>query len=202
MFWDRVAWVYDFVEKIYNGKVFKALGEKVAKRITATDCVLECACGTGAISKAIAGKCKHLIATDFSGKMLKRAKKKCKKLNNVEFARANILKLEYPDGVFDKVVAGNVIHLLEEPEVALKELERVCRPGGQIIIPTYINHEKKGKPDFMVRAFSKAGAGFKRQFIFQSYREFLEKAGYAHAEYDVVEGKVPCAIAVITKELV
>ena len=199
MFWDRVARVYDFVEKVYNGKVFRALGKRVAENIEETDCVLECACGTGAISKAVAGKCKRLVATDFSGKMLKRAQKKCKKQKNVEFAWADIMHLEYADCTFDKVVAGNVIHLLEEPQAALKELERVCKIGGKIIIPTYINHEKKGKPDFMVRVFSKVGAGFKRQFTFQSYREFLEKAGYANAEYDIVEGKVPCAIAIITK---
>lgn len=74
--------------------------------------------------------------------MLKKAKKKCKKLNNVEFVWADITHLNYEDGSFDKVVAGNVIHLLDDPYSALKELERVCRVGGQLIIPTYINMEK------------------------------------------------------------
>ena len=45
------------------------------------------------------------------------------------------------DGQFDKVIAANVIHLLDEPFKALAELDRVCKPGGQIIIPTYINRE-------------------------------------------------------------
>lgn len=39
------------------------------------------------------------------------------------------------------MVAGNVLHLLAEPERALKELVRVTRPGGVIALPTYVNGE-------------------------------------------------------------
>ena len=200
MFWDRIAHFYDLFENVYNGKVYKGLGKAVAKEIEPTDSVLECACGTGAISKAIAAKCQSLIATDYSLKMLKKAKRKLIKLDNVEFAWADITNLEYDDCSFDKVVAGNVIHLLDDPFSALKELERVCRVGGQLIIPTYVNMEKKGKTDLFVRSLDKAGARFKQQFTFQSYQEFFEKAGYANARFDIVEGKMPCAIAFITKQ--
>ena len=199
MFWDRIAKFYDLFENVYNGKVYKNLGKEVAKSIGPTDYVLECACGTGMISQAIASKCRNLVATDYSDKMLKKAKKKCKKLKNVQFAWADISHLEYEDGSFDKVVAGNVIHLLEEPYSALKELERVCRVGGQLIIPTYVNMERKGKTNFFVRAIDKAGARFKQQFTYQSYQEFFEKAGYTNVEFDIVNGKMPCAIAIITK---
>lgn len=200
MFWDRIAHFYDLFENVYNGKVYKGIGNTVAKTIESTDCVLECACGTGAISKAIAAKCQTLIATDYSYKMLKKAKKKLKKLDNVEFAWADITNLDYDDCSFDKVVAGNVIHLLDDPFCALKELERVCRVGGQLIIPTYVNMEKKGKPNFLVRTLDKAGARFKQQFTYQSYQEFFEKAGYTNVRFDIVEGKMPCAIAFVTKE--
>ena len=199
MFWDRIAKFYDLFENIYNGKVYKNTGKEVSKAIDATDCVLECACGTGMISKAIAENCQKLVATDYSNKMLKKAKKKCKKFNNVQFAWADIAHLEYEDNSFDKVVAGNVIHLLEDPYSALKELERVCRVGGQVIIPTYVNMEKKGKTNFFVRAIDKAGARFKQQFTYKSYQEFFEKVGYTNIKFNIVNGKMPCAIAFITK---
>lgn len=51
--------------------------------------------------------------------------------------------------------------------VPIAELLRVCKPGGKLIIPTYINIERDGNPD---------------------------------AEYVLVDGKMPCAIAIITKE--
>ena len=65
MFWDKVSGIYDLVETIYNGKVYRELGGKVAEKIEEGDVVLECACGTGAISQYIAPKCRQLIATDF-----------------------------------------------------------------------------------------------------------------------------------------
>ena len=200
MFWDRAARIYDIFEEIYNGEVNRKLCNRIAAMVASTDDVLECACGTGMLSKYIARKCRRLIATDFSIGMLKQAKKKCEGLTNIKFARADIMHLKYKNGAFDKVVAGNVIHLLNEPYMALKELERVCRTGGHIIIPTYVNNENMGKPNLFVRAIEKAGAGFKCQFTYQTYQQFFEKAGYTNVKYAIVEGKMPCAIAVITKK--
>lgn len=45
----------------------------------------------------------------------------------------------------------------------------------------------------------KSGAGFKRQFDLASYKEFFEKAEYKDVQYDVVQGTMPCAIAIIQK---
>ena len=78
MFWDRVAGIYDLFEDLYNGKVYQRTGEIVAEELDPGDEVLECACGTGAISVFLAKKCKKLIATDFSKGMLRRAAKKCR----------------------------------------------------------------------------------------------------------------------------
>ena len=94
------------------------------------DTVLECACGTGLLSAVIAPRCKELTATDFAPNMLKRTKKNCSAFTNVTFRQADILSLDFPDSAFDKVVAGNVIHLLDEPLKALGELKRVCNCLG------------------------------------------------------------------------
>lgn len=199
MFWDRVAGVYDIFANVINRKVHKDLCDKVGKLIMKKDVVLECACGTGLLSGVIAKRCKSLVATDFSVKMLKKAKKKYGGYNNVEFKEGNILQIEYPDENFDVVVAANVIHLLDEPYKALAELDRVCRKGGKIIIPTYMNKNDKGKASSFVDTIGKAGADFKRQFTFDSYKKFIEKVGYKNVEYTLIKGKIPCAIAIISK---
>lgn len=199
MFWDKISGLYDLFETVYNGKVYRGLGKRVAEEIRQNDIVLECACGTGAISKYIAPKCKQLIATDFSKGMLKQVSKKCRKYSNIEIRRADMTHLKYRDNRFDKVVAGNVIHLLEEPYAAIKELERVCKAGGKIIIPTYINASDRTNKK-AVRLLELAGANFKRQFDMDSYKEFFEKAGYKNIDYHVVHGRMPCAIAIITKQ--
>lgn len=199
MFWDNVASVYDIFTNIINKKTHEGLRARVADEISETDNVLECACGTGLLSDIIAEKCKNLIATDFSVKMLKKARKKHCAYTNIEFREGNILQIEYPDRKFDVVVAANVIHLLDEPYKALAELDRVCRIGGKIIIPTYMNRNEKGKTSGFANTIGKAGADFKRQFSYDTYKEFIRVAGYENVEYSLIEGKIPCAIAVITK---
>ena len=199
MFWDNVAGVYDIFTNIINRKTHKGLCSKVEEEISAEDEVLECACGTRLLSRVIARKCNSLVATDFSRKMLKKASKKYSAYTNVEFREGNILKIEYPDENFDIVVAANVIHLLDEPYKALAELDRVCRRGGKIIIPTYMNKNDKGKTSLFANTVGKAGADFKRQFTFDTYKKFIKEAGYKNVDYSWIEGKIPCAVAVIKK---
>ena len=199
MYWNKISPLYDLFENIYNYKVYSGTGQKVAEFIEPSDEVLECACGTGAISICIAKKCKKLIATDFAEGMLRQAARKCRNQYNVIFRKADITHIRCKDSRFDKVVAGNVIHLLSEPEKALAELERVVKPGGKIIIPTYINMTKKSAK-LVVKFIELLGLDFKQQFDIDSYKEFFSAMGYKDVEYIVVDGRMPCAIAVITKK--
>ena len=80
MFWDKISPLYDIFESIYNGKVYTGTGKKVAELIDSSDEVLECACGTGAISIYIAQKCKKLIATDFCNRDASESGKEMPKL--------------------------------------------------------------------------------------------------------------------------
>ena len=196
-FWDRISGVYDYFEKAYNRRCYDGTGERVAQEIEADDRVLECACGTGSISRPVAKKCRKLIATDMSVNMMRKAKDNCSDCENIIFKRADIMSLNIRDNTFDKVVAGNVIHLLDEPYKAVDELLRVCKKGGKVIVPTYINIEKRSS-EFLVNLFEFAGLHFTRQFDRESYKEFFIKGGY-NVSFDVVEGKMPCAIAIITK---
>lgn len=200
MFWDKVAWAYDIFANVINRKANRALCAAVKELIGPTDQVLECACGTGLLTGVIAPECQSLLATDFSEKMLKRAKKKYGKYRNVAFEQANLLRLAYPSNRFDVVVAANVIHLLDEPYQALRELERVCKPGGRMIIPTYMNQTDKGETNSVSGVIGRAGAEFKRAFTPETYKRFFAEAGYADAEYLLCRGKIPCAVAVLEKK--
>lgn len=199
MFWDKVSGLYDFTENKINGKVYNALGTKTAEYINENDVVLECACGTGAITEVIARKCRKLIAVDLSSGMMKKAEKKCRGLDNVIFRKADITKLNCDDCKFDKVVAGNVIHLLDDAPAAVREMLRVCRPGGKLIIPTYINNSTASSR--FLEGFCKViGVKFKQEFTLDSYKTFFSNMGLNGAHFFVIEGRMPCAVAVITKE--
>ena len=200
MFWDQVAGVYDVFVNVINRKTHKQLRQIVSDLIEPEDDVLECACGTGLLSAVIAQKSGRLTATDFSKKMLKKAEKNCAAFQNITFSKADITALAFTDCSFDKVVAGNVIHLLDNPMTALGELNRVCKDGGMMIIPTYMNKNSKGKTSGFAATVGKAGADFKRQFTVDSYRQFFLDAGYSDVQIILADGRIPCALAVMKKE--
>ena len=199
MFWDRMAGVYDVFVNVINRRTHQELKEIVSDLIGPDDTILECACGTGLLSAVIAPKCRQLTATDFSAKMLKKAEKNCRAFRNITYSQADITALSFADGSFDKVVAGNVIHLLDNPLTALGELNRVLRDGGMLIIPTYMNKDSKGKTSGFAGAVEKAGADFKRQFTVDSYKQFFRDAEYPDVQIKLAEGRIPCAVAVMKK---
>ena len=199
MIWDRVAPLYDLVVNTLNRRVYDGTGEAVARMIRPDDRVLECACGTGAISVAIAPVCARLVATDYSEGMLKQARKKLAKHLNVTVEQADITDLRYADDSFDAVVAGNVIHLLPEPGDALKELKRVVRPGGTIIVPTYVSLTD-GANNPIPQLLSRLGVRFQEHFTPASYRAFFERMGCMDVTYRVVRGRIPCVIASFTND--
>ena len=201
MFWDNVAGVYDVFVNVINRKTHQKLKRIVSSLIEPDDTVLECACGTGLLSAVIAEKCRQVTATDFSEKMLKRAEKNCRDHRNITYAQADITALAYANGSFDKIVAGNVIHLLDNPMTALRELNRVCKDGGMLIIPTYMNKDDQGKTSGFAGAAQKVGADFKRQFTVESYRQFFLDAGYPDVKISLADGRIPCAVAVMRKAL-
>lgn len=197
MIWDKLAPFYDFFETLYNGKCYKGIAEKIKDYVTKDDIVLECACGTGLLTLPMAQKCKKLIATDTSEGMLRQAKKKVASYANTKVGKAGILALPFEDNRFDTVVAANVIHLLDEPEKAISELKRVCKPNGKIILPVYINKEKKNSI-VAAKLLSVIGVKFIRQFSLTSYQEFIASHGITQVKYSVVDGRMPCAFAIIT----
>ena len=199
MIWDRVAPLYDLAVSALNRRVYDGTGAVVARLIRPGDTVLECACGTGAIASAIAPACARVVATDFSEGMLKQARKKLARFPHVVVEQADITDLHYADDSFDAVVAGNVIHLLPEPGDALKELKRVVRPGGTIIVPTYVIPKKRAHTMFL-RVISRFGVHFQEHFDPASYRAFFERMGCVGVTYRVVRGRIPCMIASFTKE--
>ena len=199
MFWDNVSGIYDAFEDVYNGDVNRQVALKVASCVQSDDIVLELACGTGMITKCVAPACKKIVATDFSVGMLKKTEENCFGLKNVVLRKADITNINCKDETFDKVIAGNVIHLLDDAHKAVSEMFRVCKKGGLVIIPTYINKDENGGQNLLTQIVGKAGADFKRQFTLESYKQFFEDEGYADGEYTMFDGRVPCAVAVLKK---
>ena len=196
MIWDRVAGIYDLTSGRRNREVNDKMVHFIASKVKAEDVVLECACGTGLITQVIQPLCRQLIATDLSVNMLAQTRKKCGKASNLTVELADITHLQYPSNSFDLVIAGNIIHLLNNPKKALDELSRVCRDGGRIIVPTYVQKDGQ-KPSLWIKLLRFLGIPIKNSFSFKEYQQLFKDAGCSDVTYTFVEGKLSCAIAEI-----
>ena len=199
-FWDRAAGLYDLFEWS-NRKVNAAARTRVGELVPAGAHVLDCAAGTGEFSLVAAKRAGSVLCTDQSEAMLARARKKARKrgLSNVSFARRDITALPDPDGSFDAVIAGNVLHLLPDPEPAVRELWRVTAPGGLLILPTYLQGKAGTAYGAMIKIYQGVGFHYEHAFTPETYREFLERLKLAPVTLEVISGGVPEGIGILEK---
>ncbi len=106
--------------------------------------VLEVGVGTG-ISLDGYPPYVHVVGIDPSADMLARAQKKVRanRLNHVELKVGDALKLDFPDASFDDVCSFHVITVVPDPEQMMREMIRVCKPGGRIVIINHFGSEKR-----------------------------------------------------------
>lgn len=201
-FWDRWAWFYDLAERS-NRAVNKAAAARVGSLVPPGARVLDCAAGTGEFSLAAAGKAASVLCTDQSQPMLDQARRKAKKrgLYNISFARRDITALPDRDGSFDVVIAANILHLLPEPEKAVLELWRVAAPGGQLILPTYLQGRAGAAYGAMIKIYQGVGFHYEHAFTPETYQRFLAELKLAPVTVEVISGGVPEGIAVLKKPL-
>lgn len=201
-FWDRVAWLYDLMERS-NRAVNAAAAARVAGLVPKGARVLDCAAGTGEFSLAAAERAETVLCTDLSLPMLDRARKKAKKrgLTNISFAQRDITALPDRDGTFEVVIAANVLHLLQKPENAVRELWRVTAPGGRLILPTYLLGQVGTAYGTMIKIYQGAGFHYEHAFTPETYRMLLESLNLAPVLVEVIPGRVPEGIAVLEKSI-
>lgn len=131
--YDRVNGILSF--GVHNAWRKKTVFESGAKP---GDRVLDCATGTGDLAlefKKTVGHEGSVIGTDFCKEMIEHAPEKAdKKELVVEFEVADAMDLPYEDNSFDVVSIAFGIRNVDDPIVCLKEMARVVKPGGRVVI--------------------------------------------------------------------
>jgi phosphatidylethanolamine/phosphatidyl-N-methylethanolamine N-methyltransferase len=104
----------------------------------ASDTVLEVGVGTGLDLNAYRSRCR-VVAIDLSRTMMERAKKRLDRAvePRVDFLQMDAARLAFPDATFDAVYVPYTINVVPDPVAVGRELVRVCRRGGRIVM---LNH--------------------------------------------------------------
>ena len=137
--WERLAKYYGLVESLsewYLKPFRKALWTRAAGRI------LEAGAGTG-LNIAFYPARDRVTATDLSGAMLRRARERAREQNvDVNFEEADLCNLPFSDNAFDTAVATFVFCSLTDPVACLREMGRVTKPNGRILLLDHVRIER------------------------------------------------------------
>jgi phosphatidylethanolamine/phosphatidyl-N-methylethanolamine N-methyltransferase len=136
--YQNIAQVYDYT---YGPTLHPGRLEAIQKmRIRPGTEVLEVGVGTG-INLSLYPHTAKVTGIDLSSKMLQKAQKRIdeKGLVNCNVIEMDATKLTFADNSYDVVYAPYVISVVPDPVAVAKEMYRVCRPGGRVVI---LNHFK------------------------------------------------------------
>jgi phosphatidylethanolamine/phosphatidyl-N-methylethanolamine N-methyltransferase len=172
--YERLAPVYDL---IYG--VTLAPGRRHAMTRLAPapgESILEIGVGTGLGAVCYPSDCR-VVAIDLSAHMLNKARARLlrRRVGHVTLCQMDAAKLAFPDAQFDAVYASYVMNLVPDPAAVAREMQRVCRPEGRIVL---LNHfdDGNGTDRWLTRKFGRLIARIGVNWHFE-LQPFLAESG-------------------------
>jgi ubiquinone/menaquinone biosynthesis C-methylase UbiE len=140
--YDRVA--EEYVRRIFDELQHKPLDRQLLDRLVASiekgGVICDMGCGPGQVARYLSEHGAHVVGVDLSAGMIEQAQR----LNpGIEFRQGNMLALDVQDDAWAGIAAFySIIHVpREEVSAALRELKRVLRPGGDLLLAFHIGAE-------------------------------------------------------------
>jgi len=130
---DRIADRYDLMNSVMTAGMHHRWRQRAADlaALKPGDRALDVATGTGDLAIELASRGASVVGIDFSERMLEVARRKAP---GIEFVRGNALDLPFGDGEFDAVTVGFGARNFSDLAAGLRELARVTRPGGRVVV--------------------------------------------------------------------
>jgi ubiquinone/menaquinone biosynthesis C-methylase UbiE len=116
-----------------------------SSNVSASETVLDVACGPGLVVRAFATVASHVTGIDVTPAMIVRARELVSGQSNVSFDLGDVNALPYEDREFDVVVSRFAFHHFVDPRGVLGEMKRVCRPGGRVVVCDLLGAEDPNK---------------------------------------------------------
>ena len=136
-YFNRVAREWDTMRQDYYGvAVIERTAEAAGLTRERAGRVVDVGCGTGFLAAGLAPLAARVIGVDDSAGMLEVAGENLRALGlaNVELRRGQVTSLPVGDAEADATVANMVLHHAPDPQAMVREMARVTRPGGRVVI--------------------------------------------------------------------
>ena len=194
-YWSKFAKTFNEDQTyIVGGTVQQALIDRLSGESDLRE-LIEFGCGAGFFTKVLAENASHVMATDLSDEMLAVARTKLEDWQNVIVEKADCEKTDFPDGKFGSVFMANLIHVIENPSIALKESYRILKDGGLLLIVDYTGYgmkwfEKIKMGIRFLRKWSKPPAYSKAKLSPDELCSLVESAGFKVEEVQLMGDKI------------
>jgi len=135
--YNRIALIYDLMESLVERSHYSKWREILWSKVEGNK-ILEVGVGTGKNFPYYPENF-EITAIDFSERMLARAKRKAGELGiKVCLEQMDVQNLLFEDNSFDTVIGSFVFCSVPDPATGLKEVERVCKPGGKVVLLEHV----------------------------------------------------------------
>jgi ubiquinone/menaquinone biosynthesis C-methylase UbiE len=175
--WNKIRYTlytpgYDLIAQYLRDSRKKSID---SLEIESGDKVLIIGAGTGLDLEFLPSDC-DIIATDITPSMIDRIKKRNKVLNlNVQATVMDGQALNFADNMFDKIILHLIISVIPDPIACIKEVERVLKSGGQIVV--YDKFVPKDRKVSSIRKIANVLTNFLFSDITRSFESIILNSG-------------------------
>ena len=140
-YWSRFSDDFDIKQAYAAGEeVIAAVSGKLSEQQDLGK-VLELGCGNGRYTRCILAATEIIIATDYSLEMVEKTRMLFSSDSRVRVEQVDCHKVPFAESTFNTVLMANLIHIIDKPEIAVREARRVLVPGGQLILTSFTTEE-------------------------------------------------------------
>ncbi|MHC4141229.1 MAG: ArsR/SmtB family transcription factor [Planctomycetota bacterium] len=140
-FFGRIVGEWDRLRRELFGEAFG--GEALLSFLNPDWIVADLGCGTGCTAELLAPVVGRVIAVDREPAMLDAARKRLDRFDNVELVRGDVTGLSLGDEQVHAAILSLVMVSLGEPQVAVREIARILRPGGLALVVDMVPHDRE-----------------------------------------------------------
>jgi len=174
-YFDAVLTEWDRIRRNY---IDEALSSSVLSSLVRPDALaVDVGTGTGELLVALAETAGKVIGVDRSQKMLELCKRRLERsgVRNVELRRGEADDLPVADAECDAALSSMLLHHLSDPAAGVREMARVVRPGGKVVVSDLVKHDYDWTREIMADVW----LGFDQQQI----HHWFTAAGLTDVEY-------------------